>query len=259
MSMATLLRPYGGGLTCDDPAKNVFDIHGGGIDLVFPHHENEIAQSCCAFGGTRMANVWMHNGFLQVEGEKMSKSLGNFFTIHELLRTDAFGGRPWPGEVLRFAMLRTHYRQPLGWTFRGVEESEKALRRFAQVAASAEASAPEPSPELIAALADDLNTPAAIAHLHSLERRARDADSTAAAQLARDAKFLGIDLAAASRGMTPELGEETKARIEELVAERWARRAAKDWAESDRLRGELEKLGVTLEDSKDGTKWELRR
>ncbi len=259
MSMATLLRPYGGGLTCDDPAKNVFDIHGGGIDLVFPHHENEIAQSCCAFGGTRMANVWMHNGFLQVEGGKMSKSLGNFFTIHELLRTDAFGGRPWPGEVLRFAMLRTHYRQPLGWTFRGVEESEKALRRFAQVAASAEASAPEPSPELIAALADDLNTPAAIAHLHSLERRARDADSTAAAQLARDAKFLGIDLAAASRGMTPELGEETKARIEELVAERWARRAAKDWAESDRLRGELEKLGVTLEDSKDGTKWELRR
>ena len=133
MSMATLLQPFGGGLACDDPDKNVFDIHGGGIDLVFPHHENEIAQSCCAFGSTRMANVWMHNGFLQLEGEKMSKSLGNFFTIHELLRTDAFGGRAWPGDVLRFAMLRTHYRQPLGWTVRGaVEESERALLRFAR-------------------------------------------------------------------------------------------------------------------------------
>ena len=88
MSMATLLEPFGGGLQCDDPSRNTFDIHGGGIDLVFPHHENEIAQSCCAFGSARMANVWMHNGFLQVEGEKMSKSLGNFVTIHELLAHD---------------------------------------------------------------------------------------------------------------------------------------------------------------------------
>ena len=91
MSMATLLEPLGGGLKCDDPDLNVFDIHGGGIDLVFPHHENEIAQSCCAFGTSRMANVWMHNGFLQVESEKMSKSLGNFVTIHELLETGKFG------------------------------------------------------------------------------------------------------------------------------------------------------------------------
>ena len=97
MSMAKLLQPFGGGLACDDPEKNVFDIHGGGVDLVFPHHENEIAQSCCAFGAARMANVWMHNGFLQVEGEKMSKSLGNFVTIHELLRTTRFGGRTWSG------------------------------------------------------------------------------------------------------------------------------------------------------------------
>src|SRR5712672_3249655 len=92
MSMARLLEPFGGGLACEDPSRNVFDIHGGGVDLVFPHHENEIAQSCCAFGSTRMANIWMHNGFLQVEGEKMSKSLGNFVTMHDLLRTDAFGG-----------------------------------------------------------------------------------------------------------------------------------------------------------------------
>ena len=102
MSMATLLRPFGGGLACDDPSKNVFDIHGGGVDLVFPHHENEIAQSCCAFGGARMANLWMHNGFLQVEGEKMSKSLGNFITIRDLLQTDGFGGHKWSGRIAAF-------------------------------------------------------------------------------------------------------------------------------------------------------------
>ena len=129
MSMATLLEPFGGGLDCDDPDRNVFDIHGGGVDLVFPHHENEIAQSCCAFGSTRMANVWMHNGFLQVEGEKMSKSLGNFVTIRELAH-DEFGGRTWSGEALRLAMLRTHYRQPIDWTVRGLLERERALERF---------------------------------------------------------------------------------------------------------------------------------
>ncbi len=100
-----------------------FDIHGGGIDLVFPHHENEIAQSRCAFHSGVMANVWMHNGFLQVEGEKMSKSLGNFVTIHELLHTEKFGGRKWPGEVLRLAMLRTHYRQPIDWTVQRLDGS----------------------------------------------------------------------------------------------------------------------------------------
>src|SRR5215831_2590641 len=104
-----------------------FDIHGGGIDLVFPHHENELAQSCCAFHSSRMANVWMHNGFLQVEGEKMSKSLGNFVTIRELLRTTKFGGRQWSGEALRLAMLRTHYRQPIDWTVKALEEAEATL------------------------------------------------------------------------------------------------------------------------------------
>ena len=107
-----------------------FDIHGGGIDLVFPHHENEIAQTRCAFGHDVMANVWMHNGFLQVEGEKMSKSLGNFFTIHELLHTDKFGGKAWKGEVLRLAMMRSHYRQPIDWTVKALEEAEKTLSRW---------------------------------------------------------------------------------------------------------------------------------
>ena len=132
--MATLLEPFGGGLTCDDPSRNVFDIHGGGIDLVFPHHENEIAQSCCAFGSKRMANVWMHNGFLQVEGEKMSKSLGNFVTIHELsARRPSSAGSTWPGEVLRLAMLRTHYRQPIDWTVRALEERAKTLDEWYDV------------------------------------------------------------------------------------------------------------------------------
>ena len=123
MSMAKLLEPFGGGLKCDDPDKNVFDIHAGGIDLVFPHHENEIAQSCCAFGTERMANIWMHNGFLQVEGRKMAKSEGNFVTINELLETEKFGGRKWPGEVLRLAMLMTHYREPIDFSVRKLEEA----------------------------------------------------------------------------------------------------------------------------------------
>ncbi len=129
MAMAKLLEPFGGGLQCDDPMKNIFDIHAGGIDLVFPHHENEIAQSCCALGTDRMANVWMHNGFLQVEGQKMAKSVGNFVTIHELLETSVFGDRKWPGEVLRLAMLMTNYREPIDFSVRKLEEAENILAK----------------------------------------------------------------------------------------------------------------------------------
>ena len=139
----------------------MFDIHGGGVDLVFPHHENEIAQSCCAFGSSRMANVWVHNGFLQVESEKMSKSLGNFVTIRELLDTSAFGGRKWSGEALRLAMLRTHYRQPIDWTVEALEEAEATLNRGTTQSATSRRHGDEidrtvPS----SALSDDLNTPA---------------------------------------------------------------------------------------------------
>ena len=140
-----------------------FDIHGGGIDLVFPHHENEIAQSRCAFGTPVMANYWMHNGFLQLEGEKMSKSLGNFFTIREVLAD-------WQGDVIRLAMLSTHYRQPINWGLRGLEEAEKALASFFD-AASADAEA-RPAPGVLEALADDLNTPQAITEMHALRNAA---------------------------------------------------------------------------------------
>src|ERR1700754_1673617 len=140
-----------------------FDIHGGGIDLVFPHHENEIAQSCCSFHKPVMANFWMHNGFLQVEGEKMSKSLGNFVIIREVLAD-------WPGDVIRLAMLGSHYRQPINWTVKSLEEAEKALSSFFD-AASAEAD-PRPSPGVLDALLDDLNTPKAIAEMHGLKNAA---------------------------------------------------------------------------------------
>src|SRR5689334_22711381 len=141
----------------------VFDIHGGGIDLVFPHHENEIAQSRCAFATPVMANVWMHNGFLQVEGEKMSKSLGNFFTIREVLAD-------WQGDVVRLAMLSTHYTKPINWTVKGLEEAAKALESFFD-AAAADAEA-RPAPPVLEALADDLNTPKAIAEMHALRNAA---------------------------------------------------------------------------------------
>ena len=254
MAMKTLLEPFGGGLACEDAERNVFDIHGGGVDLVFPHHENEIAQSCCALSSERMANVWMHNGFLQVEGEKMSKSLGNFVTVHELLRTESFGGRSWPGPALRLAMLRSHYRQPIDWTVRSLEEAEKSLLRFARVIAAAPP-APEPTPELIEALADDLNSPAALAHLYALANEGR------AAELRRNLSVLGLDIEAAIAAETaaPDIDAPLRARIEALVAERLAARQDKDWKASDALRDELTALGVLLQDGKYGTTWEIKR
>ncbi|MEN5082300.1 cysteine--tRNA ligase [Bosea sp. TWI1241] len=250
MSMKTLLEPFGGGLACDDPARNVFDIHGGGIDLVFPHHENELAQSCCAFGGPdgapRMANYWMHNGFLQVEGEKMSKSLGNFVTINELLATENFGGRKWPGEVLRLAMLRTHYRQPIDWTAKSLEEAEKTLADWS--ALSGEAAATAVPEAVIAALADDLNTSQVLAELHAL-RKAGDAGA-----LRASLDLLGV---APLRAAAAELDADARARVERLVSERVAARKAKDFAASDRLRDELVALGIVLMDGKDPTTGEL--
>ncbi|HEY4808824.1 MAG TPA: cysteine--tRNA ligase [Roseiarcus sp.] len=256
MSMATLLEPFGGGLQCDDPRRNTFDIHGGGIDLVFPHHENEIAQSCCAFGSDRMANVWMHNGFLQVEGEKMSKSLGNFVTIHELVRTTKFGGRKWPGEVLRLAMLRTHYRQPIDWTVKALEEAEATLDRWYDAVGDVKTNG-EPDSDVLNALTDDLNTPEAVARLHRLGGQA-----SAPERLKTSANLLGLLQQPRSERQAIALSE-TKidaAEINAIVGERAQARAALDWAESDRLRDRLAALGVAIKDNKDGTTtWERKR
>jgi cysteinyl-tRNA synthetase len=144
-----------------------FDIHGGGIDLVFPHHENEIAQSRSAFHTPVMANFWMHNGFLQAEGEKMSKSLGNFVTIRELL--EGWHGYAWPGDALRFNMLRTHYRQPIDWTFEALDQSHKTLWDWYGDLANTK-DGPDVQPEFLGSLYDDLNTPAAIGALHALRK-----------------------------------------------------------------------------------------
>ncbi|MFI5013557.1 MAG: cysteine--tRNA ligase [Hyphomicrobiales bacterium] len=226
-----------------------FDIHGGGIDLVFPHHENEIAQSCSAFSHERMANYWMHNGFLQVERQKMSKSLGNFVTINELLTTETFGGRRWPGEVLRLAMLAAHYRQPIDWTVSGLTDAERTLREWSAFIADAP-SADVPS-AIFEALADDLNTPKMIAGMHALRKAGRSPE------LKGTLSFLSIGRIL-DEGV--KLSAEATAKVEALVRGRGAARARKDWKESDRIRDELVGMGVMLKDNKDGTtSWEAKR
>ncbi len=246
----------------------VFDIHGGGIDLVFPHHENEIAQTRCAFHTPAMANFWMHNGFLQVEGEKMAKSAGNFVTIHELLTSDAFGDRSWDGPTLRLAMLRTHYRQPIDWTLRGLEEAEKTIRHWANVLERQNTSFVDEAPppiEFIAALADDLNTPMALGEMHKLAERARRGEFPAAQALHQSIKFLLSDKILSASEMASigekagELLPKFKIEVDSKVAARDAARKSKNFAESDRIRDELAKMGVVLKDTKDGTTWEIAR
>ena len=214
-----------------------FDIHGGGIDLQFPHHENEIAQSEGAHHGHALANVWMHNGFLQVEGEKMSKSLGNFFTIRDLLAD-------WPGEVLRFNMLRTHYRQPIDFTTQGLKESWKMLERWYEVTEPLSNIAPDAA--FFEALSDDLNTPAAIASLHQAQPQA----------LAGGLGFLGfsnVQLKIASKTAVDTVA------IADAIAARNAARKARDFQESDRIRDDLLAKGIVLKDGPEGTSWEVKR
>jgi cysteinyl-tRNA synthetase len=250
---------------------DTFDIHGGGIDLVFPHHENEIAQSRCAFHTKVMANYWMHNGFLQVEGEKMSKSLGNFVTIRDLLGSSNFGGKSWDGEILRFAMLRTHYRQPIDWTVRALEEAERSRRNWMNILERHQTSfntASEPAPQVLYALGDDLNTPMAITEMHKLAEMAREGDFDAAQQLHRAGEFLGVishasysakDLTGIGEGAGKLTRPDFRQEVDSKVAARNAARAKKDFKESDRIRDELAKMGVVLKDSKDGTTWEIAR
>ncbi len=219
-----------------------FDIHGGGLDLIFPHHENEIAQSCCAFGTDSMAQIWMHNGFLQMEGEKMSKSLGNFATIRDVLRD-------WPADVARLTMLKTHYRQPIDWTVKALQETEKTLDSWQ--ARAAEHNTGDVSANVLAALYDDLNTPLAISHLHQLDGNA----------LRSSAAFIGL------MKQSPEAwtdARKSKAKIDEaairtLIEERLAARRDKNFAESDRIRDVLLEMGIVIKDSKDGTTtWEVK-
>jgi len=243
-----------------------FDIHGGGIDLVFPHHENEIAQSRCAFHTPVMANYWMHNGFLQVEGEKMSKSLGNFVTIRELLETRKFGGRKWSGEVLRLAMLRTHYRSPIDWTASALEESQKVLDSWYDVIGDNTQANGDVDDGVSASLADDLNTSNAIARLHAIASEARGrASGLPQIELKRKLKSSALILGLLHRtkgeylANDPEVVIVDQARVDALIAARTAARARKDFKESDRIRDELAAMGIVIKDSKDGTTWEVAR
>jgi cysteinyl-tRNA synthetase len=230
----------------------IFDIHGGGIDLVFPHHENEIAQSRCVFHTPVMAHYWVHNGFLQIEDEKMSKSLGNFVTIRDVLKD-------WPGETVRLAMLHTHYRQPINWTIHGLREAQKVLDHWYEIAGGA-----TPSylcSNTLAALLDDLNTPKALAAMHELRAEAVAGSKTAAGCLMMSAQLIGVlhgtsDAWAAFRPASRAVDE---AHVAGLIAARNTARRQKDFKESDRIRDELAKIGVVLKDTKDGTTWEIAR
>ncbi len=214
-----------------------FDIHAGGIDLQFPHHENEIAQSCCAHPHGQFARVWLHNEMLQVEGRKMSKSLGNFFTVRDLLDQGI------PGEVIRFVLLSTHYRKPMDWTAEKAREAEASLRKWRGLVAGIDP-APSPAPAVIAALADDLNTAGAIAALHELAGQGDAAGLLASAQLLG---LLGEELGDWARG--PDLSV-LAARMESLRAEA---KAQKDFSAVDALKRQLAEAGVEIRMTKDGT------
>ncbi|MFZ1679623.1 MAG: cysteine--tRNA ligase [Rhizobiaceae bacterium] len=222
-----------------------FDIHGGGLDLIFPHHENEIAQSRCAHGTDVMAKYWMHNGFLQVEGRKMSKSEGNFVTIHDLLHTEKFGGRKWPGEVLRLAMLMTHYREPIDFSVRRLEEAESILQKLRRKAEGGISTLVHPT--FLESLNDDLNTPDFIRTLNAV--------GLPASSLIAAADLIGFDLRP----------KEARFDVQKFVERRLAFIRDKNWAEADRIRDELLAQGIQLKDGKDPvsgeriTTWEVKR
>jgi cysteinyl-tRNA synthetase len=270
-----------------------FDIHGGGIDLQFPHHENELAQSCAAHGTDIMAQIWMHNGFLQVEGQKMSKSLGNFITIHQCL-TD-WNGIGWPGEAIRLNMLKTHYRQPIDWTEKSLDEAHKFLWEVYHELGTFDEDTETLSSSVIDALSDDLNTPLAIAELSKLRKAKRWSE------LKGSLKFLGFSLSIAAirksqnlsaqifvnksrfghrsiqaeaghyelsgsdvglgeSGLSSDPNEWPKVlhdSVNERIAARAAARAEKNWAEADRIRDELATMGIQLKDSKNAETGEI--
>ena len=272
MSMATLLEPLGGGLKCDDPDRNVFDIHGGGIDLVFPHHENEIAQSCCAFGSSRMANVWMHNGFLQVESEKMSKSLGNFVTIHELAAHDEVR-RPqmvWRGLAAGDAAHALPPADRLDGEGAGgggsdarplVRRSRRCRGERRPGAESAACAGGRPQHAGGHRKTSSHGAPCLLWSSKSPTFRSKAKRSRPNFSRGARTSWAFCDRRGPS-GSLRQLADASidVAKIEAIVAERIAARGARNWAESDRLRDELSALGVAIKDNKDGTTtWEPKR
>jgi cysteinyl-tRNA synthetase len=237
-----------------------FDIHGGGLDLKFPHHENEIAQSCAATGD-EFVNLWMHNGFVNVDDEKMSKSLGNFFTLREVLKTLRHP------EVLRFFFLSSHYRGPINYSLEQLGQTDAALTRIYTALRGLPAAAVQPgaaSARFAASMDDDFNTPEALAVLQGLTREintARAAGDTArAATLGAELRALGeslglLEVPAEEWFRLARAGSIDDAEVERRIAARTAARSRKEWAESDRIRDELAALGVILEDKGGATSW----
>jgi cysteinyl-tRNA synthetase len=235
------------------------DIHAGGQDLVFPHHENELAQSTCAHGGEVFARYWLHNGFISIDSTKMSKSLGNVMLVHEMVKTI-------PGEVIRLALLSAHYRQPLDWSDGVIESASKMLDRLYGAVRGIEIpdvvrDAAEPAPQVLAALEDDLNTPKVLSEIFNLARQLNKTDdptarSAAAAVLLESSKLLGVAQgdpeAWFSAGKDGDLSADA---IDALVEKREAARAAKDFATADAVRDKLSAAGITIEDGSSGTRW----
>lgn len=233
---------------------NDFDIHGGGSDLIFPHHENECAQSCCAYPGTHFAHYWVHTGMLMINGVKMSKSLGNFYTVDEILAK-------YPAEALRLLFLTTHYHQPFNFTFEGLEQAKAILDKFYNALlknADIPAEKTEPSEKLIAALSDDLNTPLALSYLHETLGNLNKAETKEErikykSELLANAYMLGLlynDAESWFKGAASDDAE-----IEALIAKRTEAKKNKDWATADAIRNELKERGIVLEDSAAGTTW----
>ncbi len=234
------------------------DIHGGGIDLVFPHHENELAQGCCADHVDTYARWWMHNGFLNMGEEKMSKSLGNVALAHDLLKL-------YPGEAIRWALLVGHYRAPLEWTTELIEQAKKSLDRLygaLRRAADIPADAILPSPAFREALYDDLNTPRAFAELFALasalETAAPEARGQIKGELLASARLMGFLEADPESWFQGGADSGLKAKVEALIEARIEARQAKDWPEADRLRAEIDALGVVVMDGPHGATWRLK-
>ncbi|MBY3433258.1 cysteine--tRNA ligase [Rhizobium laguerreae] len=224
-----------------------FDIHGGGHDLIFPHHKNEIAQSRCAHGTDVMANHWIHNGFVMLDGRKMSKSEGNFVTINELLRTERYRGRRWSGGVLRLAMLMTSYREPLDFTARRLLEAENLIASWPLV----EQTGAKPDAGFLAHLSNDIDTVGAVRVLHDLAQKSGKSDDALEA-FSASASLLGLGRP------SPRLSEDQKNEIDLLVEERAGFVRASDWASADAARSTLAGIGVSVSDYRDPASGERR-
>ena len=235
---------------------NDFDIHGGGSDLIFPHHENELAQSCGAYPGTGFAHYWVHTGMLMINGVKMSKSLGNFYTVDEILDKH-------PAEALRLLFLTTHYHQPFNFTFEGLQQAKAILDKFYN-ALQKNKDVPtidiEPDSRIIEALADDLNTPLALSYLHEIVNDLNKAESEEERSrlkslLVKSAYMLGLLYNEPESWFKGEGNDDEAAEIESLIAKRAEAKKNKDWATADAIRNELKDKGIVLEDSPTGTTW----